>query len=346
MSVDCRTLVCCFQLGTANLSFSRTKVLKIEHVEIEDTFAEAFTMRFARLIVTAIDSYWLRAGLNEFCGYGTSVIACDAEVGVEQYLDESQTIDGRPGAAVLLFAFNEDALGKALIARCGQCLMTCPTTAVFNGMESGIEPEIEPEAKTAVEAETLSSLPLGKHLRFFGDGFQKSKRIGDRRYWRIPVMDGEFLVEEACSVAKGVAGGNFLIQSVDQETGLAAARRAIESIDAFPGVITPFPGGVVRSGSKVGSKYKGMVASTFDQFCPTLKGRVESRVHEDANCVYEIVIDGIDSKHVSDAMAGGIKACVGEGVVVVSAGNYGGKLGKHHFHLRQILGNPKKDDKD
>ena len=277
-------------------------------------------MRCTRLVVTAIDQYWLDAGLREFCGYGTSVIACDAEVGIDQYIDSSDTPDGRPGASVLLFAFNEEALGKALAARCGQCLMTCPTTAVYNGLE------------------TEKQLPLGKHLRFFGDGFQKSKLIGQRRYWRIPVMDGEFLIEESCGVTKGVAGGNFLIQSIDQISGLDAARKAVEAITEISDVTTPFPGGVVRSGSKVGSRYDGLVASTYHQFCPTLKGRVDSHLHDDANCVYEIVIDGVDAQSVGKAMQAGIHACIVDGVVAISAGNYGGKLGKHHFHLRELLG--------
>ena len=281
-------------------------------------------MRYTRIIVTAIDSYWLQAGLNEFCGYGTSVIACDAEVGVERFLNESETPDGRIGAKVLLFAFNEESLGKALAARCGQCLMTCPTTAVYDGLE------------------TEGRLVLGKHLRFFGDGFQKSKVVDDRRYWRIPVMDGEFLVEESCGVSKGVAGGNFLIQSVDQSSGLLAARSAVDAIAVMPDVITPFPGGVVRSGSKVGSKYDGLVASTYHQFCPTLKGRVETLINEEANCVYEIVIDGTDFDRVADAINAAVHAAVVEGVMAISAGNYGGKLGKHHFHLREILGNREK----
>ena len=281
-------------------------------------------MRFTRVIVTAMDAHWLNAGLNEFCGYGTSVIACDAEVGIERFLADTQTPDGRIGASVLVFAFNEEALGKALTARCGQCLMTCPTTAVFNGLE------------------TDNRLPLGKHLRFFGDGYQKSKVLDERRYWRIPVMDGEFLVEESCGVSKGVAGGNFLIQSIDQQSGLNAARNAVDAIADLSDVITPFPGGVVRSGSKVGSKYDGLVASTYHQFCPTLKGRVESLIHEDANCVYEIVIDGTNFDRVADAISIGIHAAVRDGVNAVSAGNYGGKLGKHHFHLREILGNREK----
>ncbi len=298
--------------------------MKIHETEIVDTFAEAFTMRFTRVIVTAADEYWLDAGLREFCGYGTSVIGCDAEVGIETHLAPEKTPDGRVGALVLAFAFNEESLGKAISNRCGQCLMTCPSTAVYNGLESE------------------KTLPLGKHLRFFGDGFQKSKLIGERRYWRIPVMDGEFLVEESVGVAKGIAGGNLLIQSVDQASGLQAAKAAVEAIAELENVITPFPGGVVRSGSKVGSRYPKMVASTSHTFCPSLKGRVDdSLVHEQANCVYEIVIDGCAKADIEQAMTVGIqRAAESENVVCISAGNYGGKLGKHHFHLHQLLAEP------
>ncbi len=277
-------------------------------------------MRYARLIITAIDQFWLDAGLREFCGFATSVIGCNAEVGIERYLSPDETDDGRVGAAVLVFGFTSDSLGKALIDRVGQCLMTCPTTAVFDGISDG---------------ETL--VPLGKHLRFFGDGFQKSKLVDGRRYWRVPVMDGEFVVEEQVAIGQGVAGGNFLIQSMDQHGGLAAARCAVDAMATLPGLITPFPGGVVRSGSKVGSKYKGMVASTADEYCPMLRGRTESKVHADANCVYEIVIDGTDFNTVGDAVAVGIRAACGPEIVAISAGNYGGKLGKHHFHLHELL---------
>lgn len=298
--------------------------MKINDTEIVDTFAEAFTMRFTRIVVTAADSWWLDAGLAEFCGYGTSVIGCDAEVGVEQRLSKDQTPDGRVGAAVLGFAFNIESLGKAITNRCGQCLMTCPSVAVYDGLHA--------------DDNKVGEIELGSHLRFFGDGFQKSKLIGQRRYWRIPVMDGEFLVEEKCSVGKGVAGGNFLIQSVDQSSGLHAARSAIEAINPLPNVITPFPGGVVRSGSKVGSRYRGMVASTADAWCPTLRGRVDSNVAETANCVYEIVVDGFDAEAVGNAMAAGIRAACDQGIVAIAAGNYGGKLGKHYLHLHEILG--------
>lgn len=287
---------------------------------IEDTFAEAFGMRYTRLIVTAHDDWWLDAAVREFSGFSSSVIACDSEIGVEQRLSPAQTPDGRIGMALLVFGFSTEALAKAIPNRVGQCVMTCPSTAVYNGL-------LGSEAK----------IPLGKHIRFFGDGFQKSKKIAARRYWRIPVMDGEFLVEESLGVERGVAGGNIILQAIDQSTALAAARRASESLRDFPGVITPFPGGVARSGSKVGSKYKGIPASTADAFCPTLRGRVESKLNPQVNCAYEIVIDGISEAAVGQAMATALRAAAGPGVVCISAGNYGGKLGKFHFHLRKLL---------
>jgi len=287
---------------------------------IVDTFAEAFRMRFVRLIITAADDYWLDVALRETTGYGSSVIGCDAEIGVERLLPTNETPDGRPGAAVLAFGFSTDALAKAIPNRVGQCLMTCPTTAVFNGL---------PDAE--------ETLPLGKHLRYFGDGFQKSKLLGGRRYWRVPVMDGEFLLEEKLGVAKGVAGGNIILQGTTPGVALDAARRASEALATLENVITPFPGGVVRSGSKVGSTYKGMVASTNDAFCPTLRGRVESELVEGANCVYEIVIDGTDEQAVGEAMKLALKTAADEGVLAIGAGNYGGKLGKFHFYLHELL---------
>ncbi len=241
--------------------------MKLGPTLIEDTFAEAFGMKFARLIVTAHDRFWLDAALREFAGYSSSVIACDLEVGVERMLSEDETPDGRPGASVLCFGFSTDALMKAIPNRTGQCLMTCPSTAVFDGL---------PDAEVRV--------PLGKHIRFFGDGFQKSKVVAGRRYWRVPVMDGEFLVEDQIGAASGVAGGNLIIQGRSSSGTLEAARRAVAAIAELPGVMTPFPGGVARSGSKVGSRYKGLKASTADAFCPTLRGRVASQLHPEANC--------------------------------------------------------------
>jgi formylmethanofuran--tetrahydromethanopterin N-formyltransferase len=294
--------------------------VQLNGTTIDDTFAEAFGMRFVRLIITAADDYWLDAALRELTGYSSSVIACDAETGLERKLPASETPDGRPGASVLIFGFNTEALNKSVPNRVGQCVMTCPTTAVFDGL---------PDAETKI--------PLGKKIRFFGDGFQKSKQIAGRRFWRIPVMDGEFIVADMLGCEKGVAGGNLIIQSVDHAAGLASVRRATDAIWKSPGVITPFPGGSARSGSKVGSRYKGLVASTSDAYCPTLRGRVESKLHEDANCAYEIVIDGASEQHVAAAMAAALRAAPGLGILQITAGNYGGKLGKFHFHLRKLL---------
>lgn len=294
--------------------------MKIGETVIEDTFAEAFGMRYTRMVITADDDYWLDAALREATGYSTSVIACDAEAGLERRLAPDETPDGRPGVAVLLFGLLTTALGKAVSNRTGQCLMTCPSTAVYDGLPEGAE-----------------RIPLGKHIRFFGDGYQKSKLLDGRRYWRIPVMDGEFLVEESLGVQKGVAGGNIILQARNRAAGLAAARRAAEALAEMDGVITPFPAGVVRSGSKVGSRYKGLLASTSDAYCPTLRGRVESRLHPDAQCVYEIVIDGVDEPAVGRAMATAIHSAAGDGVLTITAGNYGGKLGKYQLKLHELV---------
>ena len=287
---------------------------------IDDTFAEAFGMSYTRLVVTAHDEHWLDAAIREATGYSSSVIACDAEAGVERRLSPRETPDGRPGVAILMFGFSQDALAKAIPKRTGQCLMTCPSTAVFDGL-----------------AASEKRIALGKHIRFFGDGYQKSKLIDGKRFWRVPVMDGEFLVQEDLGVGKGVGGGNVIIQTVTKAAGLAAARRAVEALAGLDGIITPFPGGVARSGSKVGSRYKALPASTSDPFCPTLRGRVESKLHPEANCAYEVVIDGTSEAAVGAAMAAAVQAAVGEDVVAISAGNYGGKLGKFHFHLRKLL---------
>lgn len=294
--------------------------MKLGETLIEDTFAEAFGMKYARLVLTAHDSHWLDAAVQAFTGYSSSVISCDAETGRECSLTPEQTPDGRVGCTLLAFGFSTDALAKAVANRVGQCLMTCPTTAVFDGL-SGAE----------------KRAPLGKSIRYFGDGYQKSKRLERTRLWRIPVMDGEFLVCDTIGVEQGVAGGNLILQATDLPTALDAARRGVDAALACPGVIAPFPGGVARSGSKVGSRYKGLRASTADAYCPTLKGRVATRLSDDAHCALEIVLDGVDEPAVATAMRAALQAIPGPGVVAVSAGNYGGKLGKHQFHLRQLL---------
>jgi formylmethanofuran--tetrahydromethanopterin N-formyltransferase len=295
--------------------------VEISGTRIEDTFAEAFRMRYVRLVVTAHDAHWLEAAVREFTGYSSSIISCDSETGLERWLSADETPDGRPGVALLVFGFSPESLAAVVPNRTGQCLMTCPTTAVYDGLAAGEK-----------------RIPLGKTIRYFGDGFQKSKLVGGRRFWRIPVMDGEFLIESMVHVEKGVGGGNIILQGATQLAALAAARRAVAAIEKLPGVITPFPGGVARSGSKVGSRYKGLKASTAEAYCPTLRGRVETKLPEGANAAYEIVIDGVDEPSVAAAMSAGIRAGAGEGVVAITAGNYGGKLGKFHFHLRQLVG--------
>jgi formylmethanofuran--tetrahydromethanopterin N-formyltransferase len=297
-------------------------LLVINDIPIEDTFAEAFPMTAARLIVTAETPDWAKTAGTVATGYASSVIGCDAEAGIERVLPADETPDGRPGVSILLFAFNRDALQKAVVNRVGQCVLTCPTTACYNGLP-------------LVKDKTIR---LGGNLRFFGDGWQSSKKLEGRRYWRLPTMDGEFTCEDVFGTVKGVAGGNFLLLATTQTAGLAAAEAAVAAIGAVPGVILPFPGGVVRSGSKVGSRYKKLRASTNDAYCPSLRGVVKSELPADVNAVYEIVIDGVDELTVQEAMRIGIRAACQPGVIKITAGNYGGNLGPFHLRLHELLG--------
>jgi formylmethanofuran--tetrahydromethanopterin N-formyltransferase len=293
----------------------------IRGVFIEDTFAEAFTMRVARIVITARSPRWVRAAALKLTGFATSVIGCKVEAGIERELASGDTPDGRPGASVLLMTMGKDDLGKRLIERIGQTVLTCPTTACYDGL-----------------SDAPDRVGVGSALRFFGDGFQASKVIGGKRFWRIPVMEGEFLVQEKFGMLKGVGGGNFLILARTADDALAAAEAAADSMASQPGVILPFPGGVVRSGSKVGSRRsKTMIASTNDAFCPTLRAVTQTALPPEVNSVLEIVINGTDAPSVAAAMRIGIDAACQDGVVSISAGNYGGKLGPHHFHLRKIM---------
>ena len=296
-------------------------MLTVNAVEIEDTFAEAFPMSATRLVVTAETPEWARTAGQAATGYAASVIGCDVEAGIEREVPAEQTPDGRPGVALLYFAFSRDALQKAVANRVAQCVLTCATTACFNGLDG--------DAGRAIK--------IGGNLRFFGDGWQISKLLDGRRYWRMPTMDGEFLCEETAGTVKGVGGGNFLILAESQAAGLAAAEAGVAAIRRIPGVALPFPGGVVRSGSKVGSKYKGLKASTNEAYCPTLKGAVKSALPDGVNAVYEIVFDGLDVATVERATKAGVTAACRPGVVRITAGNYGGKLGPFHFHLHKLL---------
>jgi formylmethanofuran--tetrahydromethanopterin N-formyltransferase len=295
--------------------------MNIRDVFIEDTFAEAFTMRVARVVITAKTVRWVHAAAVKLTGFATSVIGCKVEAGVERELSAADTPDGRPGTSILVMTMSKDDMAKRLIERIGQTVLTCPTTACYDGL---------PDAPDRVG--------VGSALRFFGDGFQISKVVGGERFWRIPVMEGEFLVQEKFGMQKGVAGGNFLILAQSADAALAAAEAAADAMASHPGIILPFPGGVVRSGSKVGSRrIKSMIASTNDAYCPTLKAVTQSALPANVNSVLEIVINGVDAPSIASAMRIGIDAACGKGVVSISAGNYGGKLGPHHFHLRQIM---------
>lgn len=298
--------------------------MNVRDVFIEETFAEAFTMRVARIVITARSPRWAREAALKLTGFATSVIGCKVEAGIERVLPESETPDGRPGISILLLTMSKDDMAKRLIERIGQTVLTCPTTACYDGL---------PDAPDRVG--------VGSALRFFGDGFQASKVIGGERFWRIPVMEGEFLVQEKFGMVKGVGGGNFLILARSADAALAAAEAAADAMAGQPGIILPFPGGVVRSGSKVGSRrIKSMIASTNDAFCPTLRAVTDSALPETVNSVLEIVINGIDADAITRAMRIGIGAACRDGVVSISAGNYGGKLGPHHFHLRRIMAEP------
>jgi formylmethanofuran--tetrahydromethanopterin N-formyltransferase len=297
-------------------------MLAIAGIPIEDTFAEAFPMTAARVVVTAATPGWAETAARAVTGYAASVIGCDAEAGIERMLPPQETPDGRPGVSLLFFAFSRDALQKALVNRVGQCVLTCATTACYNGL---------PLVKD-------KNIRIGGNLRFFGDSYQISKKLESRRYWRLPVMDGEFTCEDVFGTTKGVAGGNFLILGASQAAALAAAEAAVAAIQHVPGVILPFPGGVVRSGSKVGSRYKKLRASTNDAYCPTLRGLTQSALPEGVNAVYEIVIDGLDLAAVEEATRLGVRAACRPGVLGITAGNYGGKLGPFHLHLHKLLG--------
>jgi formylmethanofuran--tetrahydromethanopterin N-formyltransferase len=293
--------------------------LTVNGTIIEDTFAEAFKVWGTRLVVTAPTPYWARQAGLASTGFATSVIGCGCEAGVEAEIKPEESPDGRPGVSLLFFGGWND-LAKQLLSRVGQTIMTCPGTACYRGISEG-----------------GGTVPLGASLRYFGDSFQTSKMIGGVRYWRIPVMDGEFLVEDKVPLQRAVGGGNFLILGDGYMSVLSAAERAITAMRSVRGVIMPFPGGVVRSGSKVGSRYKFLGASSNTSYCPTLRPLVKTELPGGVSSVLEVVIDGFGEEEIREAMRVGVTAATGPGIMKISAGNYGGSLGPFHFHLRALF---------
>lgn len=301
--------------------------MKINNVEIEDTYAEAFPITVSRVLITAATEYYAKVAATEATGFATSVIGCPAEAGIDCFVPGDKTPDGRPGYVIMICHPKKENLKEQLIERIGECVLTAPTTAVFNWL-----PFERLEDKTQEKR-------LDVKLHFFGDGYEYKTTVGGRNVWAIPIMEGDFICEEEYGYKKGVAGGNFFIMGESQGSALIAAQAAVDAISRVEGCITPFPGGIVASGSKVGSKYKFMKASTNQKMCPSLKGKVpDTQLPANVNAAYEIVIDGIDEATVARAMTAGIKAaCAIPGVVKISAGNYGGKLGPFKFELQKLL---------
>ncbi len=293
--------------------------MKINKTEIVDTFAEAFEMCGARVIITADTKQWARAAAASMTGFATSVIRCKLEAAVECEIPEEDTPDRRPGISVLLFTMSNKTIAGQLIDRIGQCVMTCPTTACYNGLESD------------------NKVIVGGKLRYFGDSYQISKLIDGRKLWRIPVMEGEFLIDESFGVQPAVGGGNLIIFGVSKNIALRAATAAANAMREVAGIFLPFPQGVVRSGSKIGARYKKLIASTNDAYCPTLRSISSNTVVPDkVEAIYEIVADGLDEDAVKEAMRRGIHAAADKGAMLITAGNYGGKLGKYNFHLHEL----------
>jgi formylmethanofuran--tetrahydromethanopterin N-formyltransferase len=294
--------------------------MQLNDAAVVDTFAEAFAMWGARVVITAETAEWARAAAQSMTGFATSIIGCKCEAGIETELPPGETPDGRPGVSVLLFSTSAEGLGKRLVERVGQCVMTCPSTACYSGL-AGTE-----------------TVVVGGQLRYFGDKYQMSKVLDGRRLWRVPVMDGEFLVDDRFGIQPAVGGGNILILGRDQAVTLRAAEAAVSAMRGTPGAILPFPGGVVRSGSKPKSRYSFLFASTNDAYCPTLRSVApESQIPEGVGCVLEIVIDGLDLAAVETAMRRGMHAAAAAGATQISAGNYGGGLGQFHIALRPLL---------
>jgi formylmethanofuran--tetrahydromethanopterin N-formyltransferase len=294
-------------------------------VQVQDTFAEMFPLWVGRVLITAQNEKWAQIAGSLTTGFATSVIEATAEAAIERMVPADQTPDKRPGILIQIYNRDRFELKQQLMQRIGQCTLTCPTTAAFNGL---------------VGKRTLN---VGDSLRYFGDGFQKKAMVGGRKCWKIPVMEGNFFVESGFGAMEAVAGGNFMIFASTPEAGLKAAEAAADAIRAdAPDVIMQFPGGVCRSGSKAGSlKYK-LKASTNHPYCPTLRTLVpDTVVPEGVTCVYEIVMNGLTLDAVKNGMKVGVTAAIGvPGVVKISSGNYGGKLGPFKAYLREAIGAP------
>ena len=304
--------------------------MDLNGVEIEDTYCEGFGGFFTRILVTAKNEKWVKIAAQEVTGYGTSGIGCDAEAAIDVFVSADKTPDKRPGVILMFFMTKKDKASDIMLHRIGQCILTCPTTACFDALSGSLVPDKEFEIKT------------GFFLKFFGDKYEeKVEGVYPFPAWKIPIMGGEFVVQSKFKVGKGIAGGNFLIIGKDQDSTLEAAEKAIEVIKDIENLIAPFPGGIVPSGSKVGTRYEnipGLFATTNHKYCPTLREKIEdSELREGDGCVFEIVLDGATEDIIKKGMKLGIEAAVKvPGINWISAGNYGGKLGKFQYKLHEL----------
>jgi formylmethanofuran--tetrahydromethanopterin N-formyltransferase len=297
--------------------------MQLNGVEIEDTYAEAFDMQVARILLTAATPEWARIAALSTTGFATSVIECKVEAGIDRIIPKTETPDQRPGITVLFAAMKSKELGEQLRKRTGQCILTCPTTAVYNALDKATE-----------------WVDVGDQLRYFGDGFETRKRIGDKLLlWRIPVIEGEFIIEEKFGIATGVGGGNLILMGKTPKETLKAAEAAVAAIQEVDGCVTPFPGGICRSGSKIGSKYNFLKASTNTPLCPLLREQVpDSKVPAGVNSVLELVLNGLSRDAVNAGMRAALHAAAQvPGMVKMTAANFGGKLGQHKLHLKALV---------
>jgi formylmethanofuran--tetrahydromethanopterin N-formyltransferase len=299
-----------------------------QRAEVEDTFAEAFRSIYAEILVTARDRTWLDHAVRAATGNASSTILCDCEAGLDRYVGPGgdgsfPTPDNRPGAVLQFHVprFRKDrveALERSLLVRVSQNVLTCPTAACFNVLDSE------------------GHFPLGRKLAYFGDGYQfRDERFG-RKVWVVPILGGEFVIERRFGYRDGLMGGNLWFLGRDLDAALLAAELATAAAAAEPGVILPFPGGIAASGSKAGSRYKFSVASTYEAFCPSLRDKLgdRSRVPDGVASVMEIILNGKDLPTIARATQAAIAAAVETpGLVRISAGNYGGRLGKSFIYL-------------
>ena len=301
-------------------------------IEIEDTYAEAFRSLYTEFLITARDRKWLDHAVTAATGFGSSSIMCDCEAGLDRYVgpggdEDYETPDGRPGAICQLhvprfWKHRVTALEKALLSRVCQSVLTCPTARCFAAQQ-----QLSPDD---------SYFRLGRKLSYFGDGFEQLKERFGRPMWVVPTMGGDFCVDRRFRYDNGVMGGNLWFMATSEEASLLAAEKAVAACEASPGVITPFPGGIAASGSKAGSRYSFLFASTNEAFCPELVNQpgVQTQLPDGTASVMEVIINGRDLQTVSDATQAAIRAASDvDGLIKITAGNYDGRLGKSRVWL-------------